>query len=220
MSAAGQVLVVLAHPDDESFIIGGTLARLALAGSSVRLVCATRGEMGRRLGTPPVATRETLPVLREQELRAACAALGVGELHFMGLRDKTVDYYDPSDLAERLRPFFVEGRPDLVITFDEKRGGHSDHCAIGRAATLAYHRWAAPDAGLFHPVWAPEGAAAKGLAAVKVDGDAARRKLAAFRAHRTQSELMDWLWDDRAALKRLTGVEYFRQAGGSRRLGV
>lgn len=225
--SGGRILVVLAHPDDESFIIGGTLARYALQGAHITLVCATRGEMGRRLGTPPIATRETLPILREQELREACRALGIQELHFLGLRDKTVDYYDPRELAERIVPFITEAKPDVLITFHEKLGGHPDHCAIGRAATLA-HRLAGGSSRLYFTLWSdyrdrlPEvRESTNRVTTIAINGDAARRKMLSFRAHRTQSELDGWLWKGKEAdaVRRLTGQEYFLQGSGPARPG-
>jgi N-acetylglucosamine malate deacetylase 2 len=223
--SAGRLLVVLAHPDDESFIFGGTLARYALKGAHITLVCATRGEMGRRLGTPPIATRETLPILRERELREACKALGIADLHLLGLRDKTVDYYAPRELADRITPYMTQGQPDVVITFHEKLGGHPDHCAIGRAATLA-HRLAGGHSRLYFTLWsdfrdrlAEVRESTDRVTAIAVDREAARRKMLAFRAHRTQSELMDWLRDDKESLRRLTGQEYFLQGSGPTRKG-
>lgn len=213
-----KLLVVLAHPDDESFIIGGTLAKCALEGVQITLLCATRGEMGRRLGTPPIATRETLPDLREEELRKACAALGIADLRLMGLRDKTVDYYDPAELADRIGPVMREIRPDAVITFHETKGGHSDHCAIGRAATLA-HRQYGGASRLYWLLWSDEGVEPGRVTRIRVAGEAARRKLEAFRAHRTQSELNDWIWRDGAAVSRLHGTEYFLQGSGPARPG-
>lgn len=154
-----------AHPDDETFICGGTLARLALEGAHVTLVTATLGEMGRRLGRPAYATRETLPVLREKELHEACDALGITALRLLGLRDKTVDYYEPAELAGLIRVIMEEVRPDVVITFHEAIGGHYDHCAVGRAATMAWEGWRraeekrasgekrAKDARLYYVLW-------------------------------------------------------------------
>lgn len=55
-----KLLAVFAHPDDESFICGGTLAKYASAGVEITLVSATRGEMGRRMGNPPYLNRETM----------------------------------------------------------------------------------------------------------------------------------------------------------------
>jgi bacillithiol biosynthesis deacetylase BshB2 len=228
MSAAiapRDILVVLAHPDDESFICGGTLARYAADGHRITLICATRGEMGRRLGVPPLTTREGLPRLREQELRAACVALGISDLRFLGLRDKTLDYYDPQALAAHIIPVMEELHPAAVITFHEAIGGHSDHCAIGRATRLAWER-SGGGARLYYLLWSGDAALVRRagstpdrVTAIAVKGAAATAKMRAFRAHRTQSALMDWLRSDKTALKRLSGREFFLQGSGPARPG-
>ena len=69
----------------------GTLALLAARGHPVHVVCATRGEHG-PISDPALATRETLSAVREQELRASCAALGVGAPRFLDLPDAGVDW--------------------------------------------------------------------------------------------------------------------------------
>lgn len=220
-----RLLVVLAHPDDETFICGGALAHCAAKGYQITFLCATKGEMGRRLGVPPVATRETLPVLREAELVEACEALGIQDLRFMGLRDKTLDYYDPAELASGIATVMKEVRPHVVITFHELLGGHPDHCAIGRATTLAYQT-AGQGATLYHLMWrdhaaqlAAVGASPDRLTTVHIKGAAAAAKLRAFRAHRTQSQMIEWLWDDKKARRRLTGKEFFLQGNGPARPG-
>lgn len=215
-----KLLVVLAHPDDESFICGGTLATYALRGVRITYLCATRGEMGRRLGVPPIATRESLPVLRETELREACRALMIADLRLLGLRDKTLDYYEPADLAARIRPVVDQIRPDLTLTFHERIGGHPDHCAIGRATTMAW-REAGEPGRLYHLLWRDHehllklvGATRSQVSRIAIRGAALAAKVAAYRAHRTQSELYDWLKSDREARRRLTGSEYFLQGSG------
>ena len=226
--------VVLAHPDDETFICGGALAAFAQAGGTVHLVVATRGEHGRRLGKPPFATRESLPVLREEETRRACRALGIGALSFLGLRDKCLEFEDPDELAGRVVECIRRDRPDALLGFHPQRGGHSDHCTIGQAATTAWERCG--DA-----TWYPE-QIRRGLAPFQparfyrlCSGEIARSpaehghvpdqftqvpvrpvaaaKLAAFRAHRTQTQLDAWLWgEDAAAVERMAGgVEWFEQ---------
>ncbi len=81
------MLAVLAHPDDESFGPGGTLALYARRGVDVHLVCATRGEVADGLprncwpGTPSIGA------LREHELRCAAGHLGLTGVHFLGYRD-------------------------------------------------------------------------------------------------------------------------------------
>ena len=70
------LLAVFAHPDDETFRPGGTLALLARRGVEVHVLTATRGEAG-SCGDPPLCSPEELPAVRESELRCACAALGL-----------------------------------------------------------------------------------------------------------------------------------------------
>lgn len=219
------ILVVLAHPDDETFRCGGTLALYASRGARITLICATRGEMGRQLGIPPIATRETLPMLREQELRAACKSLGVADLRLLGLRDKTVDYYDAEVVAARIAVVMQELQPEVVITFHEVIGRHPDHCAIGRATRLAYEQ--VGSGRLYYLLWeehtddlATIGAIRDQVTAVDVDGPAAEAKMRGFRAHFTQSQRKEWLWgDDRMAAKRLAGTEFFLQGSGPVRSG-
>ena len=81
-----KILVVLAHPDDESFGMGGTLALYVRQGVDVRLICATRGEVGE----VDLSFKETIKSaarLRTQELRCAVDALGLSELYFLNYRD-------------------------------------------------------------------------------------------------------------------------------------
>jgi N-acetylglucosamine malate deacetylase 2 len=135
------IIAVFAHPDDETFICGGSLAALAAQGDQVTLICATKGEMGRRVGVPPVATRETLPRLREDELRNACNALHISDLRFLGYRDKSLEIAPIGQLIDILEQTFREEQPRAVITFHERFGGHPDHCTIGLAATRAFERY-------------------------------------------------------------------------------
>src|SRR5690349_20205376 len=74
-----RMIVVLAHPDDESFPLGGTLAKYATEGAEVILVCATKGEAG----IPGLPAEETAH-LRERELRAAADILGLSDVRFLG----------------------------------------------------------------------------------------------------------------------------------------
>jgi N-acetylglucosamine malate deacetylase 2 len=131
------VLVVLAHPDDETFGSGGTIALYAQAGAKVTYVCATRGEMGRNMGMPFFTTREALADLRERELRDACQVLGVSDLRLLGIWDKTVEFVDPQLLTDRVTAIIVEVQPTLVITFYPGHAVHPDHNAIGAATIRA-----------------------------------------------------------------------------------
>lgn len=136
-------MAVFAHPDDESFGIGGTMARYG-ADPDVRvvLVCATRGEAG-EISDPALAAPDQLGEVRERELRCACGLLGVNALHFLGYRDSgmagTPENQDPRALAMadagdavgRLVALMRRERPDVVVTHDETGGyGHPDHIAV------------------------------------------------------------------------------------------
>lgn len=213
-----KLLAVFAHPDDESFICGGTLAKYASEGVDITLVSATRGEMGRRMGNPPYVTRETMPIVREKELRDACEALGINRLIFFDIRDKTVEFIDQEQLIARIASLIDEIKPDVILTFHETLGGHPDHCAIGKATTDAHERTKGRSgAELFFITFGDSLANAESYGytyenpIIRVDISRHHKaKLAAFRAHRCQTEIDPWVWKpDAQALTRFGKYEYF-----------
>jgi bacillithiol biosynthesis deacetylase BshB2 len=185
------VLGVFAHPDDETFGCGGTLALYARAGVPVAVACATRGEMGRNMGRPPFATRESLPTVRVDELSRACTVLGVRELWLLGVWDKTSEFLDAQGLADRIGTVLASVRPSLLITQHPTFGGHPDHCAVGAAALAAVARLAPTERPRVRAMVSPRLAEEAGLRLEHVDvGPVLDVKLEATRAHRTQSEAM------------------------------
>ncbi|TVY04180.1 PIG-L family deacetylase [Cohnella terricola] len=218
--AQRKLLAVFAHPDDETFICGGALAKYAAEGVDITLVSATRGEMGRRMGNPPYLNRESMGAARESELREACLRLGIRQLHFLDIRDKTVEFINEEKLTERIAGFIRELEPDVVLTFHEKLGGHPDHNAIGKATTAAFRRTGSKGALYFISFGAtmarPERFGYSRKDVVRVDVSAyLQAKLAAFRAHRCQTEIDEWVWlPDREALSRFGKHEYFLLGGG------
>ncbi|MEK3885532.1 PIG-L family deacetylase [Paenibacillus sp. PL2-23] len=210
-----KLLAVFAHPDDETFICGGTLAKYANEGVDITLVSATRGEMGRRMGNPPYVNRESMPEVREQELKQACDILGIARLQFFDIRDKTVEFHDAALLEQRIQALLQELQPEVVLTFHEKLGGHPDHNAIGKATTAAYLR-SGLTGGLYFISFGsamaqPERFGYTREDIVRVDMNAYKRtKLAAFRAHRCQTEIDEWVWKpDEEAMSHLGNHEYF-----------
>jgi bacillithiol biosynthesis deacetylase BshB2 len=185
------VLVVLAHPDDETFGCGGTIAKLVREGAEVTYACGTRGEMGRNMGNPPFANRETLRELRERELREACRILGIKELRLLGIWDKTTEFRDREALADQIGAIIAEVGPTLVITSHPEHGGHPDHSAIGAATIRAIERMPADRRPT---VWCQINwrvADKLGISLEEVDISAVSEvKMAATRAHRSQSEGM------------------------------
>lgn len=200
--AKRHLLVVLPHPDDESFSAGGTIAMHSDAGVPVTYLCGTYGDMGRNMGRPFFANRETLRDVREQELRAACRILGA-EVRFLGLRDKTVEFEDPDELAERIANVAREIRADLLIGFYPGHGVHPDHDAMGEATLRAAARMDAAQRPSFWAVAVGDKEqleAVLGPADVRVDIRAwADRKRAALEAHATQTKTMFERIADRAA---------------------
>lgn len=134
------VLVVYPHPDDEAFSVAGTLRLYHNMGVPVTYACLTLGEMGRNLGNPPFATRESLPEIRRKELMEACEAMGIGDLRMMGLRDKTVEFEDDEKMVKLVNDLIVELNPSLIFTFLPGFAVHPDHEATGRAVVEAVRR--------------------------------------------------------------------------------
>jgi len=194
------VLVVYPHPDDETLASGGAIALHARAGTPVTYLCATLGEMGRNMGRPFFANRETLPALREAELREACRILGVTDLRLMGIRDKTVEFMDPHDLAQMVRAVVDEIQPSLVITYHPEHGVHPDHCALGHATVLALADIPADRRPVLHTRAFGRRLKELGTPDVTIDATPVMDlKMAAIIAHRSQTEPMIAEWEARSA---------------------
>jgi LmbE family N-acetylglucosaminyl deacetylase len=152
-----RLLGVFAHPDDEVFCAGGTMARAAEAGAEVMIVSATRGERG-QIRDPAAATRRTLGAIRERELCAAAAELGVLRVQVLAYADGVLAHHRSSvgaAIADIIRRF----DPDTVITFGADGGyGHPDHVAISGLTTQAFQALVRDhDRGqrLYHAVFPP-----------------------------------------------------------------
>ncbi len=144
------LLSVLAHPDDESFGMGGTLAYYADQGVDVYLICATRGEVG-EVAPEYLKSYPSIADLREAELRCASAHLGLAGIHFMDYRDSGMtgspDNEHPEALiaapvdqvAREVASLMREIKPDVVLTFDPIGGyRHPDHIHIHDATVKAF----------------------------------------------------------------------------------
>lgn len=145
------LLAVFAHPDDESFGPGGTLARYAAEGVDVHLICATNGEAG-VMGKEFMAGYCDPADRRVAELRCATKQLGLSGLHLLGYRDSGMSNSpdnshpdclmraDLDKVAARITGYIRELRPQVVVTFDPLGGyKHPDHIAVHRATVAAFH---------------------------------------------------------------------------------
>jgi len=144
------LLAVLAHPDDESFGMGGTLAYYARHGVQVYLVCATRGEVG-EVDPTYLEGFHSIAERRESELRCAAGILGLAGVTFLDYRDSGMpgspDNNHPDALvaapldqvAAKVAHQIRLVKPQVLLTFDPIGGyKHPDHIAIQRATTQAF----------------------------------------------------------------------------------
>jgi len=134
------LLAVFAHPDDETFRPGGTLALLARQGARVEVLTFTHGEAG-SCGEPPLCTPEELPAMRERELRCACTALGIKTPHILEYQDGRLAEADPEQVIAQILAAIHEIQPQVLLTFGpDGLSGHPDHIAIGQWTAEAFHR--------------------------------------------------------------------------------
>ena len=145
-----RVLAVLAHPDDESFGLGGTLALYAQRGYETYYVCATRGEAGTVDEEHLKGFKDTAE-MRTDELMRAAKELGLKEVHFLGYRDSGMPGMEANqhpdaqinhpieEVAGKVVKHIRDIKPDVVITFDPIGGyKHPDHIHIHKATVLAF----------------------------------------------------------------------------------
>jgi LmbE family N-acetylglucosaminyl deacetylase len=137
-----RLMAVLAHPDDESLGVGGTLAKYASEGVDVFLLTATRGDSGRYRGCHPDDPRHPGPSalanIREAELRAAALALGVREVSILNYHDQHLDRANPREAVDNIVGHIRRVQPDIVLTFGPDGAyGHPDHIAISQFTTAA-----------------------------------------------------------------------------------
>jgi|SRR5699024_1416837 len=123
------VVIIYPHPDDESFGGAGTIRKFREEGVPVTYFCGTLGEMGRNMGSPTFANRETLAKIREQELKEACDYLDI-DYKLLGFRDKTIEFEPLEEVAARVKDALDEINPSLVITHYPGHGVHPDHDAL------------------------------------------------------------------------------------------
>ncbi len=154
------ILAVLAHPDDETFGLGGTLALYARKGYKTYYVCATRGEAG-TVDEEYMRGFSSTAEMRTDELMRAAKHLGLTDVFFLNYRDSgmpgTEENKHPDaqinhpidEVAGRVVGYIRELKPEVVITFDPIGGyKHPDHIHIHKATKLAFEN--ADDAS-FHP---------------------------------------------------------------------
>jgi N-acetylglucosamine malate deacetylase 2 len=232
-SAPRRLLLVFAHPDDESVFAAGLACRTAAEGGRVSLCTATPGEHG-RVGDPPVCPRERLGAVRQAELMAACAEIGIATVRVLGYPDRGLVYAPVETIRRQLVEIIRAVRPHVVVTFDPNGSNlHPDHVAVSRftsdaVAAAADARWF-PELGEAHAVarllWTlpvrpwdvlrrPDPGSEPGADFIVDVSRFSGRKEAALKAHRTQHLSLDRIFFSKPDVARLLGVEMFRHAFG------
>ena len=143
--AGRRILGVFAHPDDESLLVGGTLARSVEEGTRVTVLTCTGGEAGD--SWDPTVDPAEISTVRRAELREACRRLGVGQVELLGYEDSGIPARGrphslaaaPLDaVANAIRAVLSRHAPDVVITHDATGGyGHPDHIRTCEATLQA-----------------------------------------------------------------------------------
>jgi LmbE family N-acetylglucosaminyl deacetylase len=132
----GSILGIWAHPDDETFMVGGLLSMAAANGQRVACVTATKGEAGVQdtLRWPAATLGET----RANELAAALSILGVSEHYWLGYQDGRCSQVNEQEAVAKLVEHIDRYRPDTVITFaPDGLTGHEDHIAVSQWTSKA-----------------------------------------------------------------------------------
>jgi N-acetyl-1-D-myo-inositol-2-amino-2-deoxy-alpha-D-glucopyranoside deacetylase len=150
MALPGTLVFVGAHPDDESFGVGGTLAQYAAAGVRVYYICGTRGEVG-EVAPEMLEGFDSIADLRSHELKCAAEILGLADVIYLGYRDSGMPGTEdnqhpqalaaapPDEVAGRIAALFRRLKPQVVITFDPIGGyHHPDHMALHHATVRAF----------------------------------------------------------------------------------
>ncbi|MGE6377279.1 bacillithiol biosynthesis deacetylase BshB2 [Peribacillus muralis] len=213
MEKERHVLVIFPHPDDEAFSVSGTVAIHREAGTPVTYLCLTLGEMGRNLGNPPFATRESLPKIRKKELIDAANAIGIEDLRMLGLRDKTIEFEDDEKLTSLFTAAINELNPSLIITFYPGYSVHPDHEATARAVVRAVERIEEKERPKLHCV-AFSNNCIQELGQPDIIHDITaveEKKVAAVTAHRSQTEAMVLDWKEKFENQDADFLEWIRK---------
>ncbi|HMG01868.1 MAG TPA: PIG-L family deacetylase [Edaphobacter sp.] len=202
-----RLMCVVAHPDDECYGFGGTLALAADRDVETYVVCMTDGQAATNRGA--AGTAAELGAMRRAEFAASCKVLGVTQQELLDYQDGQLENVPTIAAVERLVERMRRFRPNVVITFggDGGMNSHSDHMMVSFWTTAAFH-WAGqpkrfPGLGaphqadrLFHLTtnfFLPDRQPPRPIPwTVRLDiREASARKLEAFRQHHSQAPLME-----------------------------
>lgn len=216
------MLLSFAHPDDESFVAGGTIPKYVGLGWDIYLICATKGEAGKS-GNPPRCDKKDLGKCREEELLKAAKVLGIKEVFFLGYLDGRTSDIPVEEGIDKVFGYIKALKPQAVLTFGpDGISEHPDHKNISLWTTVAFERFKEiePNTKLFYATIPsnPQGplgtAASKNVKPVTVIIDTSKESLVkakALKCHETQHLSIDKVFFSQPpkVLKALLEKEYY-----------
>jgi LmbE family N-acetylglucosaminyl deacetylase len=131
------IVGIFAHPDDEVFGPGGTLATFAKSGRDVYLICVTDGDAGMNSSKK---TKE-LGEIRREELEASAKIIGVKKIFFLGYKDGSLNNNLYHEIAGKIQTILEKLKPEIMLTL-EHRGvsGHLDHIAVSMISSFVFEK--------------------------------------------------------------------------------
>lgn len=221
------LLAVFAHPDDEAFRCGGTLALLARGGVRAHLLTFTPGQAG-SCGDPPLCTQEELGAVRTAELRCSCQALGIEAPEVLHYEDGGLSDVQPEEGVALIMACIRSIRPRVLLTWPANGlSGHPDHIAVSQWTRTAYQQVENTDiqdlSALYYLAFPQSLARDLGLhhlhsvpdeeVTMTVDvRDVWERKMSAIACHRTQAGSSPILKAPAETQRRFLGWEHFKRA--------
>ena len=135
-----KLLAVFAHPDDETYLAAGTIAKYVKAGWSADLIMATKGEAGSH-GNPQNLRADALGDIHARELQTAAEYIGLRSVTYLDYKDGRLSSLPPGDIEDKLMTIFAEEKPDVVITFEPTGVTNDpDHAKVSLATTFAFQK--------------------------------------------------------------------------------
>ena len=202
------IVCIFAHPDDEAFGPGGTIAKLSKK-FNIYILCATKGEAGQGNSKLRIKNGD-LGNVRAEELRSSAKILGVKEVYFLGFKDGTLSNNLYPEIAKRIEVYLKKLKPEILLTFEPLGlSGHIDHIVISMVTMFVAGkskfvkevwqncRLEAAERKQDYFVYMPPGYKKSQIHKTINVEDVWEQKIAAMRTHKSQftdfKRIMEWL---------------------------
>ncbi len=211
------LVCIFAHPDDEAFGPGGTIAKFTKT-HTVYILCATRGEEG------GLKQDSSIGKIREKELLESAKILGVKKVFFLDFKDGTLSNNLYHQLAKKIEAKLLQLKPETILTFEPLGvSGHVDHITVSLVTTYVFEelpfvttllRYCHPKENMKlmkqvrkeYFIWRPDGYDAKDIGFVNNVSSTWATKVKAMHAHQSQIHDIRWIL---SFYEKLPKKEYF-----------